>query len=78
MGSLVYTTIESAAERILTRLYAGVSFPERPVTQKHISKAARNADIIARHKEGESLSALARAYGISPQRAHQIVTGKSN
>jgi predicted transcriptional regulator len=59
-------------------LYAGFSLPDKPITKKHISKAERNADIIARHQAGENLSEIAREYGISPQRAHQIVTGKSN
>jgi predicted transcriptional regulator len=57
-------------------LYAGVSLPDKPITKKHLSKAERNADIIALHQAGENLSEIAREYGISPQRAHQIVTGK--
>gem|GEM_PF-3205077 len=78
IGSLLYTTLESSTRHILTRLYAGFSIPDKPVTKKHISKAERNADIIARHQAGENLSEVAREYGISPQRAHQIVMGKSN
>jgi len=37
----------------------------------------RNATIKARYQEGETLSDLARVYGISPQRIYQIVNGKN-
>ncbi|MFC1959251.1 helix-turn-helix domain-containing protein [Chloroflexota bacterium] len=36
----------------------------------------RNQAIRARYKTGESLSDLARLFGLSPQRVYQIVRGK--
>lgn len=41
-----------------------------------IPQLSRNELIRLRFTAGESLSELARAFGISPQRAHQIVNFK--
>ena len=35
----------------------------------------RNSIIVARHKQGDSLSNIAKEYGLSRQRIHQIVKG---
>ncbi len=68
--------LEDAISIILTRLYAGFLLPDQPVTNKHIPKAERNAEIIARHEAGEGISELARAFGLSPQRVFQILQKK--
>ena len=65
--------LEDAISIILARLYAGFLLPDKPITKKHIPKAERNAEIIARYKAGESISALARVFSLSPQRVFQIV-----
>ena len=68
--------LEEAVSIILARLYAGFLLPEKPVTKKHVPKAERNAELIARDQAGEGVSELARPFGLSPQRIYQIVNGK--
>jgi Mor family transcriptional regulator len=65
--------LEDAISIILARLYAGFLLPDSPITKKHVPKAERNADIIARYEAGEGISELARAFGLSPQRVFQLV-----
>jgi Mor family transcriptional regulator len=50
-------------------------FPDTPQTD-HIEKTDRNAEIIARHAEGETGASLAQVYGISEQRVSQILRGR--
>ena len=54
----------------LTRIHA---FPQTP--DPSLSIQDRNQTIRARFEAGESQAAIARAFGISYQRVHQIVTG---
>ncbi len=63
-----------AVHRVLARLYQGLSLPTslRPYsTQKQVN---RNEEIRQRYAAGESLGDLAKAYGLSKQRIHQIVS----
>ena len=41
-------------------------------------KADRNAEIIARYEQGETVSELATAFEISEQRVSQIIHGRRN
>lgn len=60
MGCLI-----AAIRRFVRRLY--------PALQPRLTKQQRDVLIRARHTAGEALSDLAREFGISPQRAWQIV-----
>ena len=56
--------------------YIGQPSPSMPVTDHTPARCKRNAEIRAQYAHGESLSRLAEAFGISPQRVHQIVHGR--
>jgi hypothetical protein len=64
-----------AARRLMVELYAGLLLPPS-VSKRASRKHARNAALRARRRAGESLSALAEAFGISDQRVHQIAQGR--
>ena len=53
--------------------FTGIPLPDQPVGNKHKAKSERNAEIRVRYAVGEPLQEIAEAFGISPQRAHQIV-----
>ena len=76
VGATGLHSLEAAIQTILTRLYAGFSFPDKPINQNHVKKSARNTEIRTRFAAGEGLSDLAREYGLTPQRVYQIVHGK--
>jgi Mor family transcriptional regulator len=57
-------------------LYIGQKLPIYPLTDYTPSKVERNHQIRVRYTKGESVIALAEAYGISQQRVSQIVRGK--
>jgi hypothetical protein len=65
-GAALLRSLNFATQRLLHRLCARISFPDKPVTLKQVSKAERNAEIRARHAAGESLKEFATLYGISP------------
>ena len=73
VGATGLHNIETATQTIITRLYAGFSFPDKPITKKHVKKSERNSEIRRRFAAGEGLSDLAREYGLTPQRVCQIV-----
>jgi len=66
-------SINTAIERVIEQLYAGIPQPLQPVSVKHLSKSERNAEICERFAEGETLEELAEDYGLSHQRVHEIV-----
>jgi Mor family transcriptional regulator len=72
----VFEQLRYAARRMMIELYAGILLPTHPISKITPSKHARNAEIRARHRAGESLSALAGVFGISEQRVYQIVQGR--
>jgi hypothetical protein len=72
----VFEQLRYAARRMMIELYAGILLPSHPISKITPSKHARNAEIRARHHTGESLSALAEAFGVSEQRVHQIAQGR--
>ncbi|MCC6974765.1 MAG: hypothetical protein IT322_12245 [Anaerolineae bacterium] len=52
----------------MKRLYVASSQPDKPLTI-----AERNELIRSRYRAGETMQALATAFGISFQRVHQII-----
>ena len=56
--------------------YRGLHLPQSPVSDGTSPKCARNADIRARHKKGESIARLAEVFGITEQRIWQIVNDR--
>jgi hypothetical protein len=60
--------VQLAVCRLLKLLY-----PTPPQPDKILTFAERNRTIRERHGAGESLSQLARAFGISAQRVQQII-----
>jgi Mor family transcriptional regulator len=66
-------SLEAAIQTILTRLYAGFSFPAQPIARKSPKKTERNAQIRKRFAAGEGISDLGREFGLTPQRVYQIV-----
>ena len=56
--------------------YYGRLLPTTPVSDGTPKKGERNADIRARHQQGESVATLADVFGISEQRVSQILRGR--
>ena len=56
--------------------YYGRFLPTSPVSDGTPTKGDRNADIRARHQQGETAAALAKVFGISEQRVAQILRGR--
>ena len=56
--------------------YRGLELPQSPVSDGTLPKCKRNAEIRARHKNGESLATLAEIFGISEQRIWQILNDR--
>jgi hypothetical protein len=75
LDTSVFQQLRFAARRMMIELYLGIVLPTQPVSKVTPRKQARNAEIRARHRAGESLSTLAEGFGISEQRVHQIVQG---
>ncbi|MEW6578935.1 MAG: sigma factor-like helix-turn-helix DNA-binding protein [Chloroflexota bacterium] len=71
-GTTLYT-IEQATSRVLQQMYRGFSLPQAPVSNL---KRERNAEIRDRYAAGMSVPELARRFGISEQRVHQILRGR--
>ena len=57
-------------------VYYGRLLPTSPVSDGTPKKRARNAEIRARHQQGESTATLADVFGISEQRVSQILRGQ--
>jgi Mor family transcriptional regulator len=53
--------------------YRGLIFPRSPVSDGTLPKCARNAEIRARHQNGESIATLAEVFGVTQQRIWQIL-----
>jgi hypothetical protein len=56
--------------------YYGRFLPTAPVSDGTPKKCGRNAEIRARHQQGESVATLADVFGISEQRVSQILRGQ--
>ncbi len=65
--------MNTAIQRVLDLLYAGISLPEKPVTDKQLPLTERNQLIRVHYATGETLQAIAQDFGISHQRVHQII-----
>lgn len=57
-------------------VYLGRPLPTSPMSDSTPAQHVRNAEIMARYVQGERVIDLARRFGISPQRVHQIVRGR--
>lgn len=67
--------LENAVTSLLSVLYAP---PYQPLKPHNTPQPERNAEICARHAErGWSIPKLAREYGISNARVHQILKQRS-
>ena len=64
-------------ETTLWLLYRDLPIPASPMSLKIKEKKERNVAIRQRFAEGETLTELAAAFGISQQRVHQIIYGYS-
>ncbi len=60
----------------MVELYLGIVLPSHPVSKITPQKHARNAEIRARHRAGESFSTLAEVFGITEQRIWQILNDR--
>ena len=56
--------------------YYGQILPQTPISNSTPAKCARNVEIRARYKRGESGAILAEVFGISEQRVFQIIHAK--
>jgi Mor family transcriptional regulator len=70
-------SFDEAVQRIITLLYQELP-SAKPHYFKNTKQTSRNEELCKRYTAGESVPALARAYGISEQRVHQILQGKRN
>ena len=65
-----------ASARLIGRLYTGQRPSDVPLSGETPRRTDRNQQICERHLAGETISDLAREFGISPQRVSQIVRGR--
>jgi hypothetical protein len=72
-GTPPLPSLNTAIWRVLKQHYQGIPLPTLPVTNKHISQAARNQLICSRYISGATLEQIARDFGLSHQRVHQII-----
>ena len=56
--------------------YRGLILPQTPVSDGTSPKCKRNAEIRARHHQGESIATLAEVFGITEQRIWQILNDR--
>lgn len=67
--------MESAVRRVIDQLYAGFPAPSQiPLSDRTKRKTQRNNEIRALYVCGESIATLAKRFGVSEQRIHQIVS----
>jgi hypothetical protein len=73
VGTVLLPSLNSVVNRLLERLYDGIGFPQKPVTEKHISKDERNQQICSSYALGDRLETIADDYGVSVQRISQLL-----
>jgi helix-turn-helix resolvase-like protein len=76
LGGISFLTLENAAQMILARLYVSQPPPTKSLSGGSPKQVERNAEIRALYAQGLSILTLARQFGISNARVHQILTGK--
>lgn len=69
-GSLLSLT--SVVNQLHNRLYWGIPVPQKPVTEKQVSKDERNQQICFRFAAGDQLGEIASEFDSSIQRVAQI------
>ncbi len=73
VGTAPLPSLNSAVNRLLDRLYWGIPVPQKPITEKHISKDERNQQICLRFATGGRLEEIADEFDISLQRVAQLI-----
>jgi len=76
LGNVRFYALPDAILAIVTRLYSKQPLPKHPKSRKTLKQTERNNAIRARYAEGVSVHELAKEFGISQQRIHQILRGK--
>jgi hypothetical protein len=66
------SSVQSASRFFVRELYQFQAPPTRPQSLV-ITKSQRNEDIKRRYAEGESIPSLAKEFGVSNARVHQIL-----
>jgi len=56
--------------------YRGLELPQSPISDGTLPQCKRNAEIRARHQQGESIAILAEVFGITEQRIWQILNDR--
>ncbi|MFP4324223.1 MAG: helix-turn-helix domain-containing protein [Anaerolineales bacterium] len=74
-GTSVHS-LETATQTVLRLLYSGQPTPQNPQSNKTPRKVKRNDEIRERYAQGETIPELAKAFGLSNARVHQILHGK--
>src|SRR5205085_98428 len=70
-------SLESVIQHILAIFYLGQHPAEKPLNRKTPTLTERNLEIKEKHASGVSVADLAKEYGISVSRIHQILQGKT-
>lgn len=73
IGTVPLSSLNSAVIRLLERRYRGIPLPQKPVTEKHISKEKRSQQIRLRFADGGRLEEIADEFDISIQRVAQLM-----
>jgi Mor family transcriptional regulator len=68
--------LKVAIQRTLFFFYRGFLIPPHPITNESRPKVERNDAIKQAVQEGSPISEIAKHFGISVQRIHQILHGK--
>jgi hypothetical protein len=74
-GSLLFTP-QQVTSRLAKILYQSTPLSDLPLNKKTRHEIGRNAEIKKHYTEGKSIRDLAKEYGISMQRVHQILNNK--
>src|SRR5258708_9002301 len=74
--TIACSTPSTASLRIVLQVYLGVRTPKTPVSDKTSRQLTRNETPRQRIACGQIVSDLAREFGISVQRIHQILRGR--
>jgi len=69
-------SLKQATQAVLLLLYRDQPIRQVPKSDKLKRKTRRNKQIRAQYAEGESIPELAKAFGLSNARIHQILHGR--
>jgi DNA-binding NarL/FixJ family response regulator len=74
LGNVHFYDLNGAVAHFVYLLYRHQPLP--PTPKSNTKKTKRNAEIQALHAQGMSIPELARKFGVSEQRIHQILRGR--